>query len=102
MEDAGLPEGHTRPFRSDDCRFPAGFRVVVVGAGLAGLTAALELAEAGAAVTVLEAAERTGGRVCTHAFPTGRVAELGAEWVRRRGRARAHAADGLPLQSPSR
>ncbi len=40
-------------------------RVVVVGAGLAGLAAAYELSEAGLDVTVLERSERPGGRVLT-------------------------------------
>jgi len=37
--------------------------VVVVGAGFAGLAAALDLHDAGLSVTVFEARERVGGRV---------------------------------------
>ncbi len=43
----------------------AGVRVVVVGAGLAGLVTARDLARQGAAVHVLEARDRVGGRVWT-------------------------------------
>jgi oxygen-dependent protoporphyrinogen oxidase len=52
--------------------------VVVVGGGIAGLTAALELAEAGAAVTVVEAADRFGGKIATNRVD-GLVVEAGAD-----------------------
>lgn len=56
-------------------------RVIVVGAGVAGLAAARHLAQCGARVTVLEARARAGGRIHT-GRPEGsplRV-ELGAEF----------------------
>ena len=55
--------------------------VVVVGAGFAGLAAALDLHDAGLSVTVLEARERVGGRVLSVELENGEVAELGAEWI---------------------
>ncbi len=58
-------------------------RAVVVGAGLAGLTAALDLRAAGWDVVVLEARHRVGGRVRTvHApFTDGLHAESGGESI---------------------
>jgi monoamine oxidase len=56
-------------------------RVVVVGAGLAGLAAAYELRAAGYEVVVLEARTRVGGRVHTVRFPNGQHAEAGGEYI---------------------
>ena len=59
-------------------------RVVVLGAGLAGLTAAFELARAGHQPIVLEARQRLGGRVYTmRGFAPGMYAEAGAMFVPR-------------------
>lgn len=57
--------------------------VIVLGAGLAGLTAALELQRQGMAVTVVEGQGRAGGRVLTirNGFVEGQHAEAGAEFI---------------------
>src|SRR5206468_1131003 len=51
--------------------------VIVVGAGLAGLTAARRIVQAGRSVIVLEARDRVGGRTLNHTISTGDYAELG-------------------------
>jgi monoamine oxidase len=51
--------------------------VAVVGAGLAGLTAARQVAASGRSVLVLEARDRVGGRVLAHALRGGSYSELG-------------------------
>jgi monoamine oxidase len=56
-------------------------RAAVVGAGLAGLTAAFELRRAGAEVIVLEARDRVGGRVWSRRLGNGAVIEMGAEFL---------------------
>ena len=55
--------------------------VIVVGAGLAGLRAATDLVAAGKDVLVLEARDRVGGRVWSHALEHGQWCERGAEFV---------------------
>jgi monoamine oxidase len=60
----------------------AGPRVVVVGAGFAGLAAAYELSRAGADVTVLEGRNRVGGRVLSFSdLVPGAAMEGGAELI---------------------
>jgi monoamine oxidase len=56
-------------------------RAAVVGAGLAGLVAADELARAGVEVVVLEARSRVGGRVWSRPLENGAVVEMGAEFI---------------------
>ena len=53
---------------------------VVVGAGLAGLTAARELEAAGASVLVVEANDRVGGRT-TIRHVGGVPVEMGGQWI---------------------
>lgn len=58
-----------------------GIDVVVVGAGLAGLTAAREVAAAGCAVAVLEARGRVAGRTHGGRLANGVPVELGGQWI---------------------
>lgn len=58
-------------------------RIAVVGAGLAGLSCAYRLKQAGYSATVYEASERTGGRCWTRRgdFAEGQIAEHGGELI---------------------
>lgn len=79
---------------------------LIIGGGIAGLTAARHLTEAGLRVTLLEARDRLGGRIYTHRtaqFPV----ELGAEFVHGRpeeilGLAAEGAAPIVPVQGSFR
>lgn len=56
--------------------------VVIVGAGLAGLSAAEKIIAAGHSCLVLEARDRLGGRTWSQAMPSGEVVvDLGAAWI---------------------
>ncbi|HWU22006.1 MAG TPA: FAD-dependent oxidoreductase, partial [Nocardioides sp.] len=73
--------GITRLF--SDANFPDNrqMRIVVVGAGLAGLAAAWTASADGHDVTVLEARDRVGGRTWSHEIAPGVVVERGGEWI---------------------
>ncbi len=66
-------EARTRPCRRVE--------VAIVGAGLAGLTAARELTRAGHEVCVLEARDRVGGRTLNEKVSKGVISEVGGQYV---------------------
>ena len=63
--------------------------VVIVGAGMAGMSAARVLIENGHSVVLLEARDRTGGRAYTENSTFGHAYDHGAQWL--------HSADRNPL-----
>jgi polyamine oxidase len=68
-------------------------RVLVVGAGIAGLTVANALTHAGVDCVVLEARDRIGGRLHTVDLG-GSAADLGGSWI--------HTPDGNPMRAFAR
>ena len=56
-------------------------QVAIVGAGFAGLSAALDLTKRGIDCLVLEARDRVGGRVLNHEIGDGKVVEVGGQWA---------------------
>ena len=60
-----------------------GRRVVIIGAGISGLTAGYRLFQQGVSVRILEGQDRVGGRMFSQRgfFPDGQVAELGGELI---------------------
>src|SRR6478735_207664 len=76
-------EGPRPRARRDSQRARGLTDVLVLGAGLAGLSAARDLAAAGTDVLVLEARDRVGGRIEETVLPDGRRVQLGGEVVGR-------------------
>lgn len=68
---------------------PTDADVVIVGAGAAGVAAALATTRAGLKTLVLEARDRIGGRAHTVSDRRGGILDLGCEWL--------HSADRNPL-----
>ena len=68
----------------EGCSFPrarAPFDVLILGAGMAGMAAARDLARAGLDVVLLEARDRPGGRMETHYDQSPHGLELGAQMI---------------------
>ena len=55
--------------------------VVIIGAGLSGLTAAYALRKAGLTVKILESRDRYGGRIHTLGYENNTPVEMGATWL---------------------
>jgi monoamine oxidase len=56
-------------------------KIIIIGAGLAGLTAAWELHQLGHVPIILEARNRVGGRTWSQELSNGQVTERGGEYV---------------------
>ncbi len=69
----------TTPTAPTPTRTTSPVDVIVIGGGLAGLSAAQHLSAGGASVVVLEARDRVGGRVRSQRLDTGLTIDLGAQ-----------------------
>lgn len=69
-------------------------RVVIVGAGIAGLAAARKLIQSGCEVRVVEARERIGGRIFTAKSWADAPMDMGASWI--------HGTQGNPISALAR
>ncbi|HIB33222.1 MAG TPA: FAD-dependent oxidoreductase [Candidatus Marinimicrobia bacterium] len=78
-----MPKGLTNMTKISTKSFSDHNRIIIVGAGLAGLACAYDLDQSGYNVLLLEARSRPGGRVRTYrdTFADGLYAEMGAEYV---------------------
>jgi len=85
----GLARGARADKAEGDASASGRKRIVVIGAGLAGLAAASELQQRGHEVVVLEARDRIGGRIWTSNRWPGMPLDLGATWI--------HGVKGNPL-----
>jgi monoamine oxidase len=92
---AAVPVAEARPAPAP------GRRIAIVGAGLAGLTCAYELKQAGQVATVYEASDRLGGRSWTlrGAFADGQLVERGGQLIDQGHTALRQLASRLGLQT---
>lgn len=74
-------DGSVKAKDHSNCDMEAKKRIIVIGAGPAGLTAARHLARQGMSVTVLEARDRIGGRVYTDRSSLSVPVDLGASII---------------------
>ena len=60
---------------------PTSTDILIIGAGLSGLTSAAILVKQGLSVTILESRSRIGGRILTVGYTENKPVELGATWL---------------------
>ncbi len=77
----GVAEAAAAPRRQTAARGTRKADVIIVGAGLSGLMAARRVTAAGRSALVLEARDRVGGRTLNHPLGSGKVVEVGGQWI---------------------